>query len=59
VLAIPVPNPPNRVGIPGAVGDGIYLMVEPLTPGDHTIQFAAYFPTFDYRFDITYRIKVE
>ena len=56
-LNVTGPNPP-----PGGVGDGVYLLVDPLPPGQHTIQFSgeqnnpagnSYFSE-----DITYHIMV-
>lgn len=60
IFGITVPDPPGTTGIPGVVGDGVYLMLEPLSPGSHTIEFAASFGTAAdaYRFDITYLIQV-
>ena len=60
VFGISVPAPLGKLGIPGVVGDGVYLMVKPLSPGRHIIEFAASFGTAPgaYRFDITYVIDV-
>jgi len=57
----------NLVGIPAgvygpSVDDGIYLMVSPLRPGLHTIQFtAASQGSFagDFALDVTYHLTVE
>jgi len=60
VAGIPVYTPPGKVAIPGTVADGVYLMLEPLPPGAHTIEFTASFGTAPdaLRFDITYIIEV-
>jgi hypothetical protein len=61
IQGIPVSTPPGKVGVPGVVGDGVYLMLEPLAPGHHTIRMAASFGTDPgaYSFDITYAIVVQ
>ncbi len=41
-----------------AVDNGRYLMLAPLPPGMHTIKIAAYFPVWDFGFDVTYSITV-
>lgn len=41
-----------------AVGDGVYLMLEPLTPGRHRIHFKGEAPAFNFILDITYRVNV-
>lgn len=58
IFGIYVPPKPGRVGIPGAVGDGVYLMLEPLKKGEHTIEFAASFgPGSEFYF--TYKVTVQ
>lgn len=42
-----------------AVDDGWYLMLSPLSRGQHTIHFHGSFPTFGFTLDITYHITVE
>ena len=42
--------------VTGVVADGIYLMLEPMSVGQHTIHFAGSVPGFS--LDITYHIKV-
>lgn len=60
IFGLNVPTPPGKLGIPGVVADGVYLMLKPLSPGSHVIQFTASFGTAPdaYRFDITYVIQV-
>jgi hypothetical protein len=41
-----------------AVDNGRYLMLAPLPPGKHTIKIAAYFPVWNWGFDVTYFITV-
>ena len=41
-----------------AVGDGVYVMLKPMTPGLHVLHFAASF-NFDFAFDVTYYITVQ
>jgi hypothetical protein len=38
--------------------DGVYLMLEPLRPGRHTIHFHGEFPLFNFGFDVTYYLTV-
>ena len=61
ILGIPVPTDPGRVGIPGTVADGVYLMLEPLSKGDHSIHFEASFGTGPgvYAFDVSYTVTVK
>jgi hypothetical protein len=40
------------------VDDGVYVMLKPLAPGDHTIKFQGRFPQYDFDLDFTYHIKV-
>ena len=37
--------------------DGIYLLVEPLPPGDHTLHFTAAHPS-GFELDVTYRLHI-
>jgi hypothetical protein len=41
-----------------AVGDGVYVMVRPLRPGTHTIEFHGEVPSFRLFLDISYEITV-
>lgn len=41
------------------VDDGYYVMLKPLSPGDHTINFKGGFPAFDFYLDVTYELTVE
>jgi hypothetical protein len=56
--------PDNNIeGVPAqvvypAVGDGVYLMVAPLSPGQHTIRFGGDFGPGNFALDITYHITV-
>jgi hypothetical protein len=47
----------NTGVFPGAVGDGIYLMLAPLSTGKHTIRFTAAIPP-GFSLDVTYNITV-
>ena len=42
-----------------SVADGYYLMLAPLSAGEHTIHWSAAIPEFEYYPDITYNITVE
>lgn len=42
----------------GAVSDGVYLMLEPLPVGEHTIHFTGSIPSANFTLDITYHITV-
>ena len=50
--------------ISGAVADGVYLMIAPLSPGSHTVHFSGsvptgfIFPPYFYVQDITYNLTV-
>jgi hypothetical protein len=48
--------------VAGAVADGVYLMVSPLTVGPHTIHFVGAYPSFPgfppYVQDVTYQLTV-
>jgi hypothetical protein len=41
-----------------AAGDGVYVMVKPLSVGTHTIHFHGEVPDFDFTVDMTYNITV-
>ncbi len=40
------------------VDDGVYVMIAPLSIGQHTIAFTGRFPQWDFGFDVTYTITV-
>lgn len=50
-------------GIPGGtywgVDDGYYVMLKPLSPGAHTLNFKGGYPDFDFYIDVTYELIVE
>jgi hypothetical protein len=52
----------GQTPLPGAVADGVYLMVEPLSVGKHTIKFGGriFIPaqSYDFLLDITYNLTV-
>jgi hypothetical protein len=53
----------NILGVPGggsgeAVSDGVYLMLHPLSRGEHTLRFGGTFDDFGFSLDITYHITV-
>lgn len=40
------------------VDDGVYVMVPPLSPGQHQLHFHGYLPQWDFTLDVTYQINV-
>jgi hypothetical protein len=42
-----------------AVDDGIYVMLEPLRKGKHTLNFKGAFPDFGFSLDVTYELTVK
>lgn len=42
-----------------AVDDGVYVMLSPLTRGQHVIRLSAAFPVWDFSFDVTYNLTVQ
>lgn len=42
-----------------AVGDGYFLILKPLDPGQHEIHFTGEIPEFQFKVDVTYNITVE
>jgi hypothetical protein len=46
------------VGSGRSTSYGIWVMLEPLPAGDHTINFGGTFPDFDFTLDVTYHIEV-
>jgi hypothetical protein len=40
------------------VDDGVYLMLEPLSKGTHTLNFKGTFPQFDFDLDFSYSLIV-
>jgi hypothetical protein len=62
---LPANNVPQNLGYNApagatslSVGDGVYVMVRPLTPGQHTIHFAGAVDAFNFTVDVTYHIQV-
>jgi hypothetical protein len=54
----------NVLGVPGpasglAVSDGVYVMLAPLSKGQHTLHFGGTFDEYGYTLDITYHISVQ
>lgn len=45
-------------GTYAGVSDGFYLMLPPLTAGEHTIHFEGSLPSFGFEVDVTYTITV-
>ncbi len=43
---------------PGAVGDGYYVMLAPLSAGQHTVHFGGTFTDWGYTLNITYHLTV-
>ena len=52
----PLPSTPTGT-VPWVVADGVFLMLEPLAPGIHTIYFTGTF-SYGFAFDITYTVDV-
>jgi hypothetical protein len=53
----------NVLGVPGpdtglSVSSGVYLMLAPLSAGEHTLHFGGTYPDFNFTLDITYHITV-
>ena len=44
--------------VSGAVADGYYVMLKPLSPGQHTVNFGGANPSAGFSLDITYNIDV-
>lgn len=47
---------------PGAywgVDDGVYILLEPLPPGDHVLNFKGTFPQYGFTLDFTYNLSVK
>lgn len=62
VFSLTVPSD-NILGLPAAVytpdiDEGFYLMLAPMSPGNHTIHFTGSSPDLGYALDITYKITV-
>ncbi|HUE96828.1 MAG TPA: hypothetical protein VMN39_09215 [Longimicrobiaceae bacterium] len=45
--------------VEGAVADGVFLMLPPLSRGEHVVRFGAFFEPINFGFDITYHLTVE
>jgi hypothetical protein len=41
-----------------AVDDGVYVMLQPLSPGSHLLHFTGSFPAFSFSLDVTYHLTV-
>jgi hypothetical protein len=41
------------------VDDGIYVMLDPLKKGQHTLNFKGTFPQFNFSLDVTYHLTIE
>jgi hypothetical protein len=41
------------------VDDGVYIMLQPLPPGKHTLNFHGRFPQYDFTLDFTYTLTVK
>jgi hypothetical protein len=52
----------NVLGLPAgeaqSVSSGYYLMLAPLSAGEHTVHFGGRYPDFDFALDITYHLNV-
>jgi len=46
-------------GMGQSVSNGYYLMLAPLSVGEHTIRFGGFFPNFPFSLDITYHLTVK
>jgi hypothetical protein len=49
------------IGLGSYVGvdDGVYVMLKPLSKGNHTLNFKGSFPQFDFNLDFTYNLIVQ
>lgn len=56
LVAVGEPVPDGTTSL--SVSDGVYLMLAPLSVGQHTIHFHGEFPSFNFSLDITYHITV-
>lgn len=62
---LPVGNLLEAIGETVAAGeywgvdDGVYVMLQPLPPGDHTLNFKGTFPQFNFTIDFTYKLTVK
>lgn len=51
--------PGVKVGDEGqSVAHGAHVVLPPLPPGSHLLEFGGYFPDWDYQLDITYQLTV-
>jgi hypothetical protein len=54
----------HAVTVPQAVSDGYYVMLHPLPPGEHTIEFSGHYPPnpafgfSEFTLDLTYHLTV-
>jgi len=62
---LPAGNLLEAIGEPGigagtywGVDDGIYVMLQPLPPGEHTLNFKGSFPAYNFSLDFTYHLTV-
>ena len=49
----------GQVLVANAVFYGVWLLVRPLPPGDHVLQFGGELPALNLKRDVTYRIRVQ
>lgn len=53
----------NALGVPAGTGEsvanGVYLMLHPLSAGEHVIHFGGTYPSFAFSLDITYHLTVK
>jgi hypothetical protein len=50
---------PIAAGTYWGVDDGVYIMLQPLSSGTHTLNFHGRFPQFDFTLDFTYHLTVQ
>jgi hypothetical protein len=58
-LFVAIGEPAIVAGTYFGVDDGIYVMLEPLEKGKHTLKFKGTFPQYDFSLDVTYFLTVE
>ena len=65
LFSITFPPPPNNIfGLDppltrDAVSDGFWIMLAPLSPGAHVVDFHARLPRFKFAVDVTYNLTVQ
>jgi hypothetical protein len=58
-LFVAINEPGIVAGTYFGVDDGVYVMLEPLEKGKHTLKFKGTFPQYNFSLDVTYKLIVE